>query len=129
MIIAKAASVIRKQLFSNEIFNGDLSRERQVASTPQVLHQLIQLLLEGGTCNDNNYFNCSSNVANNISQLIRYNAVKYQRRDTVTYVKHSSSNEPPLPVAVGLMRTRKKSLVNQLAHEGLSISYKRIKSI
>ena len=44
-------------------------------------------------------------------------------------MKHSSSNEPPLPVAVGLMRTRKKSLVNQLAHEGLSISYKRIKSI
>ena len=103
MIIAKAASVIRKQLFSNEIFNGDLSRERQVASTPQVLHQLIQLLLEGGTCNDNNYFNCSSNVANNISQLIRYNAVKYQRRDAVTYVRHSSSNVPPLPVAVGLM--------------------------
>ena len=46
-------------------------------------------------------------------------------------MRHSSSNKP-LPVAVGLMvymRTRKKSLVNQLAHEGLSISYKRIKSI
>ena len=47
-------------------------------------------------------------------------------------MRHSSSNEPPLPVAVRLIvyvRTRKKSLVNQLAHEGLSISYKRIKSI
>ena len=31
MIIAKAASVIRRQLFNNdEIFNGDLSRERQI---------------------------------------------------------------------------------------------------
>ena len=51
-------------------------------------------------------------------------------RDTVTYVRHSSSNEAPLSVAVGLMvymRSRKKSLVNQLAHEGLSISYKCIK--
>ena len=75
---------------------------------------------------------CSSNITNNISQLIRYNGVKYQRRDIVTYVRHSSSNELPLPVAVGLMvymRSRKKSLVNQLAHEDLSISYKRIKSI
>ena len=45
MINAKAASVIRKQLFNNdEIFNGDLSRERQMASILQVLHQLIQLL-------------------------------------------------------------------------------------
>ena len=46
-------------------------------------------------------------------------------------MRHSTSNEPPLPVAVGLMvsmRTRKKSLVNKLAHEGLNISYKRIKS-
>ena len=104
MINAKAASVIRKQLFNNdEIFNGDLSRERQMASILQVLHQLIQLLLEGGTGNNNNYSTCYSNIANNISQLIRYNGVKYQRRDIVTYVRHSSSNEPPLPVAVGLM--------------------------
>ena len=133
MIIVKAASVIRKQLFNNdEIFNGDLSKKQRMASISQVLHQLIQLLLEIGTCNDNNYSTCSSNIANNISQLIRYKVVKYQRRDTVTYVRHSSSNVLPLLVAVGLMlymRTLKKSLVNQLAHEGLSISYKRTKSI
>ena len=40
MITAKAASVKRKQLFNNdEIFNRDLSRERQMASIPQVLHR------------------------------------------------------------------------------------------
>ena len=47
-------------------------------------------------------------------------------------MRHSSSNEPPFPVTVGLMaymRTRKKYLVNKLAHKGLSISHKRIKSI
>ena len=47
-------------------------------------------------------------------------------------MRHSSSNKPPLPVAVGLMvymRTSKKSLVIQLAHESLSISYKCIYSI
>ena len=62
-----------KQLFNNdEFFNGDLSRERQMASIPQVSHQLMQLLLERWTSNDNSYSNCSSNIANNVSQLIRY---------------------------------------------------------
>ena len=70
MIIAKAASVICKQLFNNdEIFNGDLSREQQMASIPQALHELKHFLLEGKTCNDNTY-TCSSNIPNNISQLI-----------------------------------------------------------
>ena len=57
-------------------------REQQMASIPHVLHQLLQFLLEGGTCNDNNCSTCTSNIANNFSQLIRYNAVKYRRRDT-----------------------------------------------
>ena len=57
------------------------SRERQMASIPHVLLQLLQFLLEGGTCNDKNYTTCSSNIANNFSQLIWYNAVKYRRRD------------------------------------------------
>ena len=74
-----------------------------MTSIPQVLHQLIQLPLEGGTCNINNYYTCSSNITNNISQLIRYNAVEYQRQDTVTHVRHSSSNKTPLPVALGFM--------------------------
>ena len=115
-----------KQLFNNdEIFNVDLSREGQMASIPQILHQLIQLLLEGGTFNNNNYSTCFSNIVNNISKLIWYNVVKYQSQDTVTYVRHSRSNKPPLSVAVVLMvymRTCQKSLVNQLAHEGLSLS-------
>ena len=70
MIVAKAASVIRKQLFNNdEIYNGDLSRERQMTSIPQVLHHFIQFLLEGETYNNNNYSFFSSNIANKISQL------------------------------------------------------------
>ena len=132
MIIAKAAFVLRKQLFNNdEIFNGGLTREQQMASIPQVLHQLIKLLSEGGTCNDNTIL-LALQILQMISQLIRYDAVKHQRLDPVTYVRHSSSNQPPLPVAVGLMvsmRTSKKSLVNQLTHEDLSISYEPIKSI
>ena len=119
MIIAKAAFVLRKQLFNDdEIFNGGLTRKQQMASIPQVLHQLIKLLSEGGTCNDNTIL-LALQILQMISQLIRYNAVKHQRLDPVTHVRYSSSNQPPLPVAVGLMvsmRTSKKSLVNQLTN-------------
>ena len=63
MINAKTASVIREQLFNNdEIYNGDLSRERQMTSIPQVLLYLIQFLLEGETSNDNNYFTFPSKL-------------------------------------------------------------------
>ena len=47
-IIAKTASVIRKQLFNkDEIVTGDLPMQRQIISVPQVLHHLIQFLLGG----------------------------------------------------------------------------------
>ena len=75
MIIAEAPSVIRKQLFNNdEIITGDPPRERQMASVPQVLHHLIQFLLEGGTFNENNYsIFFFLNIANNIFQLTLLN--------------------------------------------------------
>ena len=44
-----------------------------MTSVPQVLHYLIQFLLEGETSNDNNYFTFPSNIANNISQLTLLN--------------------------------------------------------
>ena len=45
---------------------------------------------------------------------------------------HSKSNEPPLPVKIGLLvhaKTRKESFVEKLAAEGLSISYQRVQDI
>lgn len=46
-IIAKTASVIRKQLFNkDEIVTRDMPMEQQMVSVPQVLHHLIQFLLE-----------------------------------------------------------------------------------
>ena len=42
------------------------------------------------------------------------------------------TNEPPFPVKIGLLvhaKTRKMSIVEKLAEEGLSISYNRVKDI
>ena len=85
MIIAKATSVIHKQLFNNdEMFKGDMSREQKNGFYSTSLVLAYTTSVRRRTCNDKNYSTCSSNIANNISQFIRYNAVKYQRRDTVT---------------------------------------------
>ena len=60
------------------------------------------------------------------------NTAKTQRRNKVRHLRHAGNNEPPLPVSVGLLvhtKTRKKGLVNQLAKEGLSVKYERVKAI
>ena len=46
--------------------------------------------------------------------------------------RFSFPNEPPLPIKNGLMvhsQTRKKSIVNNLAAKGLSVTYNRIQEI
>ena len=49
MVIAKAASIIRRDMFiRDEIFDGDLSRKRQTLSVSSTLLQLVRLILEGG---------------------------------------------------------------------------------
>ena len=50
-----------------EIFNGDLSKEKQKDSVPSPLLHLISLILEGGSILDDHNAN-SKNVAVNIGQ-------------------------------------------------------------
>ena len=73
----------------------------------------------------------AKNVTVNIAQLIKFNTVKHKRQAS-SVTCHSKKNEPPLPVKIGLMvhaNTRKMSLVEKLAVEGLSISYARVQEI
>ena len=65
---------------------------------------------------------------------IRFNSVKQARSDIHVRhsMRHSTKNEPPLPVSIGMVvyaKTRKKSLVNKLCKEGISVSYVRVKQI
>ena len=67
----------------------------------------------------------------NMAQLLRFNSMKGKRQCSGS-VRHSRINQPPLPVKIGLMihaKTRKKSLIEALASEGLCISYKRVEEI
>ena len=132
IILARSANIIRRKLLSNdEFFDGDVSREKQTNSVPLSLINLIHLIVEGGNLERKKSEN-SLQIATNISQLIRFNSVKHRRKESVIHRRHSRNNEPPLPVLIGLlvhMKTRKKTLVNQLASEGLSITYDRVKTI
>ena len=71
-------------------------------------------------------------VAVNIGQLIRFNSVKQIRRQGIKNFRHSTKNEPPLPVLVGLMvhaKTGKRKLVDPLSIEGTCVNYERVLDI
>ena len=90
VIISKAAEVIRKVLFScEETFDGDVSQDRQLRSVPKILVQLISLIIEGGDL-DRTISSNLERIACNISQLIKFNAVKRTRLSNVTNFRHSS---------------------------------------
>ena len=132
LLLAKVAHMIRKDIFSqDEVFDGDLSKDRQLASVPSSLLQLVALIMEGGS-DQEKMSDTSMHVAGNIAQLIRFNATKRKRNEDVRHIRHSKDNEPPLPVYIGLLlhsKTRKKCLINDFAVEGLSISYNRVEEI
>ena len=110
-ILAKAAKIIRKDLFEKYVsFNGDLSINKAESSYPFSLKRLIMMILEVNSVEDIKSTK-TSKIANNISQIIRFNAVKHRRKQDVTVSRHSAKSEPPLPVSIGLMvynKTRKK---------------------
>ena len=48
IILSKAAKTIRHHLFSSDqVFDGDLSQQKQIASVPKELIHLVSLILEG----------------------------------------------------------------------------------
>ena len=122
VILAKAAKIVRKHLFLNEeVFDGDISKARQMSSVPAHLLHLLGLILEGST-DQTSMNDASQSIALNIAQLIRFNAVQQKRRQNSLKIRHAKTNEPPLPVLVGLLihsKTRKKSLVERICIYGI----------
>ena len=117
IILNKAAKIMRHHLFSsNQVFDGDLSHQKQTASIPKELIHLVSLILEGTSQHQQVSGNTHA-IAVNLSQLIRFNAVKTKRKLGDSRFRHSKANEPPRPIKNGLMihsQTRKKSIVNDL---------------
>ena len=129
--MSKAAKIIPHHFFSSDqVFDGDLSQQKQTASVPKELIHLVSLILEGMSQHQQVSGNTHA-IAVNLSQLIRFNAVKTKQKLGDSHFRHSKTNKPPLPIKTDLMihsQTRKNSIVN-LADAGLSVTYNRIQEI
>ena len=89
---------------------------------------LLSLILEQSQ--ETSVSKSTQDLALQLAQLLKFNAVKTKR--TGTHVRHSKSNEPPIPVSIGLSihsQTREKRIVDDLHQKGLSISYDRVLDI
>lgn len=103
IIIAKAANIICRHMFSNEVsFNGDMSQGKQTASIPNWLLQMMTLIFGGVYVEDSN-LQRFTHAAANLAQQIRFNSVKFKREDDVSDMRHSLKNESPFPVATALL--------------------------
>lgn len=128
-ILAKAASIIRKDMFKNEneaTFSGTFSEKCQEDSVPASLKSLVAMLINGTNLTDQD--KCESQPCLTISQTILFNSKKKtsSHRSSVT-TRHV--REPPLPLYIGLnihTATRSKALITTLYQLGLSVSYDRV---
>ena len=129
LILARAASIIRKDIFNHEgiLFNGSFPKKCQDTSLPSSLKTLISLILNGS--NLKNQEKQESQACLTIGQAIVFNAKKRSTADPEAKPRHSLEREPPLPVYIGLNihgLTRSKHLINQLHQLGICISYERV---
>ena len=101
---------------------------------PNVLVAMVNMVLDGPSIK-NQSLSSSTPAALSIAQLLKFNSVKQRRKQGATKtqeppaVRHSMSQETPLPTYGGLMlhaETRKRGLVDKLFSLGLSISYDRV---
>lgn len=128
MILAKAASIVRRDNFSMDPseFNGSLLPHSQEDSIPFTLHALIKMILQGPSIASES-LKSTTKASLSIAQLIRYNSVKSRKSKYL-----SKSRETPLPLYVALSiyaKTRKKEMVELYHTLGLCVSYDRLFTI
>ena len=121
-VLAKAAAIIRKDIFSHQSFKftGHFPPKCQEDSLPSSLKSLISMILNGSNLKDQD--KRESQACLTIGQGIFYNT----KKSTAGKTRHSKERETPLPVYIGInvhAQTRSKKLVQQLYQMDISISY------
>lgn len=135
LCLARAAAIVRKTLFDDfPRFKGSLNDDfTPLKSVPPVLLHFIKMLLEGSNIdNEPQKDESCEQAALSISQLIRFNSIKNERKATDKKIRHLLRNETPLPLYIGLMIhnvTKKKKILDKLFKLGVCVSYDRIQEI
>ena len=100
-ILAKAASIIRKDIFNHDAFKfeGSFPENCQETSLPSSLKTLISLIFNGVSLKKQDKH--ESQACLTVGQVIVYN-IKKKSKESNTQTRHSLDREPPLPVYIGL---------------------------
>ncbi|KAK3887811.1 hypothetical protein Pcinc_008090 [Petrolisthes cinctipes] len=127
-------------MFETNSFTGSFKEGCQQKAVPPVQLALVNMVLHRPTIN-NQSDAPPTQAALSIAQLLKLNGVKHrqkQKRSTSFIgtkikehpdVRHSTSQETPLPLYIGMMlhvETRMRGLMDKLFSLGLSISYDRV---
>ena len=130
--LEQAAKLVCQDLFDGEAsFLGNFGKDCQTDSVPNSLLMLSQMIPDGTSLSlaaDNQ----NKNTAFQLSQLIKFNALKRQQEQKVINVRHRSFQNTTLPVNTGLLLhswTQKKSIINKVLTLGLSVSYNKVDEI
>lgn len=124
--LAKAAEILRETFIgaNGPVFSGSFNQNFcPEQTTSKTLVKFLSTLMGGDTE--------SSNIAENIAQIIQFNSVKH-RNPQASYVRHNMQREQPLPIHIGLLihsLSGKRSLVDELFEMGLCVSYSRVLDI
>ena len=126
--LARAAKIVRSQMFGEAKSFTGFSVGCQEESVPSRLLALVTMILEGPSIKDQS--EDRTPAALSIAQLLKFNSTKGKRDNASSvHVKHSTAQETPVPRYIGLMlhaHSRKRELIDRLNHLGLSISYDRV---
>ena len=97
-VLAKAAAIIRKDIFSHQSFKftGHFPPKCQEDSLPSSLKSLISMILNGSNLKDQD--KRESQACLTIGQGIFYNT----KKSTAGKTRHSKERETPLPVYIGI---------------------------
>lgn len=131
LILAKAATLVRKDIFSHQgfKFTGCFPAQCQEDSIPSSLKSLVSMILNGSNLKDQGKRDSQASLT--VGQSIIYNT-KGKTSRTAVKTRHTLEREPPLPIYIGInvhALSRSKTLIQQLYQMGISISYDRIMEI
>ena len=132
VILAKAAKIVRKEMFSKEYkFTGSFEENCERNAVSKSLLALTRMILEGPSITNQN--NCNTKrdqISVTLTELLHFNAVK--KSYSKDGIRHNTIRETPLPIYLSMLihaKTRSKDLIDTLFNLGLCVSYNRLMDI
>ena len=133
MHLAKAASIVRKEMFTQKYtFDGSFAANCQANAVPPSLLSLVNMILYGPNIEMQASTFTKAQAGLTISQLLQCNSYHRRSSGDVQRERGNKSRETPLPIFVGLSihaKTRSRDLVQNMHTLGLSVSYDRVLAI